>query len=166
MKYIGEDKIKQILDEANIVKKNQNNINMDSVDPKFQRALIKHRLFQHKLRELVLERYNNKCVICGIDNKKLLKVSHIKPVKDSPEDAGKIDNTLLLCSLHDSLFDSGLISIDENGKIMISKELKKTHSPRLKEEIEFLEKWQIVNGLSVDFKNEFFKYHREKIFKK
>jgi Predicted restriction endonuclease len=165
MKYIGDDKIKQILEEANIVKGNQN-INLDSVDPKFQKSLTKHRLFQHELRKLVLKKYNNKCLICGIDNENLLKVSHIKPVKDSPEYAGKIDNTLLLCSLHDSLFDSGLISIDKNGKILISDELRKTNSDRLIKEIEDLEKSQIERELGLDFESEFFEYHRKNIFKK
>ena len=165
MKYIGDDKIKQILEEANIVRGNQN-INLDGVDPKFQKSLTKHRLFQHELRKLVLKKYNNKCLICGIDNENLLKVSHIKPVKDSPEDAGKIDNTLLLCSLHDSLFDSGLISIDKNGKILISDELRKTNSNRLRKEIEDLEKSQIERELGLDFESGFFEYHRKNIFKK
>jgi len=123
-------------------------------------------LFQHELRKLVIKKYNNKCIICGIDNENLLKVSHIKPVKDSPEDAGKIDNTLLLCSLHDSLFDSGLISIDKNGKILISDELRKTNSDRLIKEIEDLEKSQIERELGLDFESEFFEYHRKNIFKK
>jgi len=169
MKYIGDDKIKQILEEANIVRGDQN-INLNSLDPKFQKSLTKHRLFQHELRKLVLKKYNNKCLICGIDNENLLKVSHIKPVKDSPDDAGKIDNTLLLCSLHDSLFDSGLISINEKGKIMISDELKKTNSDRLIKEIEYLKndpiKKEEKEELGLDFENEFFKYHRENIFKK
>jgi len=136
------------------------------VKPEFSETLVKTRCFQHQLRKKDIEFYDSKCVLCGIDNMDLLNVSHIKPVSQFKDDAGKVKNTLLLCSLHDSMFDKGLISIDKDGSIMISGKLKKSQSERLKEEVGFLSKKRLsAEELNQDFSSEFFEWHRKHIFK-
>ncbi|APC38894.1 HNH endonuclease [Clostridium estertheticum] len=78
---------------------------------------------QYKFRNGLLKRYG-KCLICGIDNKELLRASHSKPwnVSGSKEKID-VDNGLLLCANHDLLYDRCLISFNSNGKIIISKSL-------------------------------------------
>ena len=63
--------------------------------------------------------------MCGIGNSQLLIASHIKDsAKCNIHDKTNNNNGLLLCAMHDKLFDSGLISFDfTNGKILISKML-------------------------------------------
>ena len=65
-------------------------------------------------------------VYVKVSDPKFLIASHIKPwaCSESGEKLD-IDNGLLLCPNHDALFDSGYISFDENGVIMISEHLKR-----------------------------------------
>lgn len=86
---------------------------------------VKVRINQYKFRNGLLRRYG-KCLICGIDNKELLIASHSKPwnVSNSKEKID-LDNGLLLCANHDSLYDRCLISFNSDGKIIISKSLNK-----------------------------------------
>lgn len=86
-------------------------------------ALVKIRIGQSQLRTQKL-RQQTCCEICGVQTKELLIVSHIKPWAES-NDTEKLDieNTLLLCPVHDALFDKGFISFDARGRIKISKKL-------------------------------------------
>ena len=87
-------------------------------------VVAKARIGQGLFRDKLIQR-DGCCVMCGIRNKDLLRASHIKPWKDCKDSDEKLneDNGLLLCSIHDSLFDRGLICFDDAGKIMISERL-------------------------------------------
>jgi hypothetical protein len=80
-------------------------------------AIIKQRIGQNVLRNIILEEYKNKCAMCNIDLPELLRVSHIIPW--SEDTAIRLDpkNTLLLCGLHDLAFENGLITISNDYKI-------------------------------------------------
>ena len=84
-------------------------------------AVVKQRIGQGYFKELLLDKYNEKCCICGLRLPPLLVGSHIKRWAESL-DAEKLDvnNGLLLCALHDALFDKFLISFNDNGQIIIS----------------------------------------------
>lgn len=110
------------------------------------------------LRERVLSR-NKGCIICGISNKKLNIVSHLKPKKDCiKEEINDINNVLLLCRNHDGLFDKGLITFDDNGNIIISNKL----CNKDREKLGIDESVKIKMNES---KKKYMKYHRDKIFK-
>lgn len=86
--------------------------------------IAKARIGQGKFKKLLLEKYDRKCCICNLSNIGLLVASHIKEWKNSNTyEKGDINNGLLLCTLHDSLFDKHLISFDKKGKIIFSKNL-------------------------------------------
>lgn len=86
-------------------------------------TIIKSRIGQDKLRKELLE-HKCRCEICGLELQDALVASHIKSWKDS-NDNEKVDieNVLLLCAIHDKLFDKGYISFDNKGKIIISNQL-------------------------------------------
>ena len=162
---IGEAEINKIFQIAGIVNQ-QEDLEPQNIDPKFTRAFTNSRAFEEQLRKEVIKFYGNRCVLCGIDTSELLIVSHIKPVHEDKEDAGKVKNTLLLCSLHDSMFDKGFISVDKDGSVMISERLKKSHSTKLRDEIGFLTNKRLsAADLHQDFSSEFFEWHRKHIFK-
>jgi len=161
MKYINNSaEINQIFKFVGISKDEE--LNIEAIDPIFKETFVKSRTFQSQLREYALKYYNNKCAICGIDIKELLNVSHIIPVKDDIKDAGKVENTLLLCKLHDAMFDKGLITINKNA-VLVSKKCTKTNSSVMKDEIAFLNQVQIQIDLTKS--ENFLDYHRNKIFK-
>lgn len=165
-KYINKNLVDKILELSNLYKPGKDKvveIELSEVKPEFRKSITKTRLFQTQLRKEVLKLYNEKCVICGIDNKILLNVSHIKPVNEGLEDAGKPENTLLLCKLHDAMFDKGLISIDKEGKIVISKQLESTKSEKLKKEINEIKEKKI--NLDLSKSKEFLNWHYNHNFK-
>ena len=82
--------------------------------------IIKSRVNQSKFRQQLLDRYK-KCCLCSVSNPNLLIASHIKPwSKSEAHQKLDVENGFLLCPNHDKLFDSNLISFDDNGKIIIS----------------------------------------------
>ena len=83
------------------------------------------RLVQSFFRRSVLTSYGYKCSFCGLAVKTLLNASHIIPWKASVERRADPRNGLCLCSLHDRAFDRGLMSIDKNWNLLVSKKLKR-----------------------------------------
>lgn len=75
--------------------------------------------FQKIYRDRLIKEFGCKCAICNINVKEMLIASHIVAYKDCQNNEERIDynNGLLLCPLHDSLFDKGYISFAQDGKI-------------------------------------------------
>ncbi|MCD7712717.1 MAG: HNH endonuclease [Firmicutes bacterium] len=123
-------------------------------------AIIKARIGQGTYREELLKKYNSKCVMTGIDNKKLLIASHIKPwAICSNQERTDVENGLLLCANMDRLFDSGLITFDNSGHLYISSFLGRDNEKRL----------HINSDMSFDLKltsgmEKYLEYHRDVLF--
>ena len=80
-------------------------------------AIVKVRVNQSEFRTHLLQRYG-KCCLCGVSNHDLLIASHIKPwSKSNRIEKTAVDNGFLLCPNHDRLFDKGLITFSDDGKI-------------------------------------------------
>lgn len=85
--------------------------------------IVKVRFGQGKVRKKLLEQ-KKYCELCNIEQEQLLIASHIKPwAKCKDKEKGDMDNLLLLCVMHDALFDKGFISFDDEGKILVSESL-------------------------------------------
>lgn len=90
------------------------------------RAIVNSRPYQNNLKRNLMRLYNGKCAICRMEIPELLRASHIIPHSKCrgkyENSARRLDNSILLCTLHDSLFDSGLITIKaESGKFRVIK---------------------------------------------
>lgn len=126
---------------------------------KERETFVKARVNQSIFRERLLKKYKC-CCLCKINNPKFLIASHIKPwVKSENNEKLDINNGLLLCPNHDALFDSGYISFEDNGAIMISKHLKQEDAINMNLDVD------MKIGLSAKNKV-FLEYHRNNIFKK
>ena len=87
-------------------------------------AIIKSRVGQGLFRKELIKKYNGCCVITGINEKKLLIASHVKPwAVCSNEERLSPENGLLLSPTFDKLFDCGLITFADTGRIIISTQL-------------------------------------------
>ena len=94
-------------------------IMMNENDGKDVFRTIKTRVGQHKLRKILLQNYNYQCAMCDISHPKLLVTSHIKPWADSsPEERIDPRNAILLCKLHDALFENGFISLSDEYEVI------------------------------------------------
>lgn len=83
-------------------------------------AIIHSRIGQGMFRSNLIK-YWGKCAVTGCESIDLLKASHIKPWRSS-NNIERLDmfNGLLLVPNLDIAFDNGLISFDNQGKIIIS----------------------------------------------
>lgn len=111
-------------------------------------------VFKKKLLEDSAE-----CAICGMDEPSLLIASHIKPWKCS-SNFERLDkfNGLLLCPNHDKLFDQGLITFTDDGKVIISNLL----TPKTKNTLGLTEYLCIYLD---EAHKKYLSWHRENCFK-
>ena len=84
--------------------------------------LVVRRVGQDIFRRGLLEYWDGRCAITGLDVPDLLRASHIKPWADCATDAERLDvyNGLLLAPHLDAAFDSGFITVAEDGTVVIS----------------------------------------------
>lgn len=144
---------------------NKNEVNEDETQYGYNRETSKinlttSRIGQGEFRQKILRRWNYKCAITGSGIKEILIASHIVPWRDANNfERLDIDNGLLLSPTYDALFDKYLISFDDEGKIILSKFLKKIDYTKLG--ISGNEK---INTLTYGNKK-YLKIHREKLDK-
>jgi len=84
-------------------------------------AIIKARVGQGVFRDEVLQRWEGCCAVTGVTVGAVLVASHIKPWRDSTNDE-RVDpcNGLPLVGTLDRLFDAGLITFFDDGRIVVS----------------------------------------------
>lgn len=142
--------------EKEIKKVNQNLISLEGQE---RETIIKSRVNQGIFRDIMLNKYKH-CCLCGITNQNLLIASHIKPWSKSDKNEKLNEyNGLLLCSIHDKLFDLGYISFNDDGTILISNELN--NNDRILSNINESNKIEITEDFIP-----FIRYHRENIFRR
>lgn len=98
---------------------------VESLEDTVRDALIKARVGQGPFRESLVARWGG-CSITGCKQLELLVASHIKPWSkcESPRERLDEANGLLLVPNLDKLFDKGLITFDDDFKIVFSSDLK------------------------------------------
>ena len=118
---------------------------------------------QDRVRINAMQLYRAKCAICSIDHPKLLTASHIVPWSANESIRADPSNVLLLCALHDRLFDSGLISVADDYTVIVSGTLDYYEKAKDAAMTYAGKKLYIPNGYPP--KLEYLKYHRKHIFK-
>jgi hypothetical protein len=95
-----------------------------TTDPTTVQALINARIGQGKFGSDVRKYWSHRCCVTGSSTEAALEASHIKRWADS-NDAQRLDpnNGLLLTANLHKLFDAGLISFDDSGKMLVSSKL-------------------------------------------
>lgn len=88
--------------------------------------LVRRRIGQDVFRRALLDYWDGRCPLTGIDDAELLRASHIKPWASCESDAERLDvhNGLLLSAHWDAAFDAGLVSFDAEGRALVSPRLK------------------------------------------
>lgn len=123
-------------------------------------AIVQARIGQGIYREKLLRKYNNRCIITGINLSEILIASHIKPwAASSNKERISLENGLLLSATYDRLFDQGLMSFENDGKILLSSMVTKDNA----------EKLRLSPSMKYDIKydpgmKDYLDYHRNIIF--
>ena len=87
--------------------------------------LVVQRVGQDIFRRGLLEYWDGRCAITGLDVPELLRASHIKPWAACDTDAERLDifNGLLLAPHLDAAFDAGFVTIAQDGTVLVSNAL-------------------------------------------
>ncbi|MGL5520152.1 MAG: HNH endonuclease [Metamycoplasmataceae bacterium] len=146
------------------IKKLSKNLYCNNIESKNEKNKIQ--IARNKLSKKI-KNNKSKCQIkgCEISDFSVLRVSHIWAVNEIlSETAINIEekikyiedenNALLLCAIHDALFDRHLISFDEEGRLLISKKIKNPSPYNLQPKVKYID---IIN----EIKN-YLEKHREK----
>lgn len=121
--------------------------------------LIKSRIGQGIFRDRIIEKYQH-CIITGIDDSRLLLASHIKPWRSASNyERLSSENGLLLSPLYDRLFDIGVITFDDNMKVLISNKLSSENVSKINIDINKIYVSNPSNEMIVNMR-----YHRQNIF--
>ena len=119
------------------------------------------RVGQDIFRNGLIEYWDCRCAITGLGVSELLRASHIKPWADCETDAQRLDvfNGILLAPHLDAAFDSGFITIAEDGMMVLSDAL-----PPGAREVLRLDGPLKVRGLRREHEH-YLLWHRSKIFR-
>lgn len=82
------------------------------------------RLGQSYFRKMVLQNYQNKCCVTGLNVPQILRASHIVPWAEDKANRMNPENGLCLSATYDAAFDKYLISFDDDYRMIVSKEIK------------------------------------------
>jgi len=100
---------------------------------------VKTRRLQTFFRNAVLASYEFRCAVSGVAVPELLTASHIIPWSDDESRRADPTNGLCLNALYDRAFDRGLITFDEDFRMVVSTALKKDRPPEF-QQINFLDR--------------------------
>ena len=131
-------------------------------------ANVKVRLGQEYFRDAVLNNFGGRCGVTELAVRELLIASHILPWGTHVAERLNVRNGLCLSRLHDAAFDRGLITFDDNLRLVLS--------PRLKAELpqrSVAENFGAYSGEALHFPDDaappelaFLSKHRATIFSK
>jgi putative restriction endonuclease len=88
----------------------------------------KTRIGQAAFRKMILRNYQNTCCITGLDISILNRASHIIGWAENKATRMLPSNGLCLSATYDAAFDKKLISLDEDFRLIISKEIQDHYS--------------------------------------
>jgi len=151
-----------LLQQYHQINKEQQNIILKLKEGKETLRFVKTRVNQSFFRDAVLSSYSASCCLTGINIPELLVASHIIPWSKDKKNRLNPQNGLCLNSLHDKAFDRGLISFDENYRLILSTEIKRKRNKYFSD----LEGNQMTLPKKFLPKLEFLEYHHKVIFKK
>jgi putative restriction endonuclease len=88
--------------------------------------LVVQRVGQEVFRSGLIEYWEGRCAVTGLAVVPLLRASHIKPWAVCANDSERLDvfNGLLLAPNLDATFDCGLMTVADDGAVVLSEELK------------------------------------------
>lgn len=125
---------------------------------------VHKRIGQNVFRNILLEIYNGKCCVCGLNIKELLRASHIIPWSDNKQNRLNPENGLCLSATYDVAFDKNLISFDKDYRMVVSKYIRDFYTNETaKEYFEKYEGKQLVMPNKFYPNKKFLSCHLEKL---
>ena len=134
---------------------------------KDKQTVVKQRVNQSVFRSMILNYYDNRCAITGINIPELLIASHIIPWAKNQKERLNPENGICLSALYDKAFDHGYISFDNQYRVLLSEKLK-----NYKHEVYYSKHFSPIEGQTIYLPEYhqpnklFLEWHRDCIFNK
>lgn len=87
-------------------------------------TIAERRVMQNFFRRAVMASYGERCCMSGLSDPRLLVASHIVPWKLDKANRLNPRNGLCLSALHDKAFDRGLITLTDDLRVIVSRQLQ------------------------------------------
>jgi hypothetical protein len=128
-------------------------------NPLERQALAASRLGQGVFRKAVSKVWKGRCVVTGANARALVKAIHIKPWQDSNNEE-RLDpyNGLMLSALYTEAFNTGLISFDLTGSLLLSESVEPFQWEQLG-----IKQTSWIAGLKEEHAP-YLEYHRDHVF--
>ena len=126
---------------------------------------VRVRLVQRFFRDAVLSGYDYSCTVCQLRLPAMLNASHVIPWSVDESRRADPHNGLSLCAFHDRAFDRGFVTVDDEHRIVVSREARVTKPPKL-HRVGLIE----IEGKKIALPERFrpdpvaLEYHRESVF--
>lgn len=88
----------------------------------------KRRVGQDIFRAILLDIYESRCCLTGIDVPDVLRASHIIPWSESKNTRLNPENGLCLSATYDAAFDKHLVTFDEDYRLVLSPVIKERYT--------------------------------------
>lgn len=132
-----------------------------------RQTYVKQRVNQQAFRSMILNIYDKRCAITGINILDLLVASHIVPWAENKDERLNPENGLCLSSLYDKAFDRGFISIDGHYQVILSDKIKRYHDePFYGKHFASIEGTKILLPEYHKPNQMFLEWHRDMVFNK
>jgi putative restriction endonuclease len=134
---------------------------------KEKEAIIKQRVNQSVFRTMILQNYENKCAVTGINIPDLLVASHIIPwAESSAQEKLSPDNGICLSALYDKAFDRGLMTIspDDYSICLSSALLEYETKEYFDQHFGSIAGKRIIMPIEHTPNRDYLAYHRDNIF--
>lgn len=129
-------------------------------------ATVRARRGQDFFRQTVLASYGYRCCVTGNPVPELLVASHIMPWSEFAKERLNPRNGVCLAATHDAAFDRGLVTFDEDHRLVLSRHLKDFES-----EASIKVSFSDFEGKTMRLPDKFapdesfLDYHRQKVFR-
>lgn len=129
-----------------------------------RQVLTEQRVKQNFFRRAVLSGYNGRCCMSGVSESRLLIASHIVPWSKDKKNRLNPSNGLCLSVLHDKAFDKGLMSLTDDFRVLIARELHESNDTFLQSTLNVLAGHQIELPMRFQPSTSFLAQHRTEVF--
>ena len=129
-----------------------------------RQILTTQRIKQHFFRRAVLSSYRGRCCMSGLSDSRSLIASHTVPWSRDRANRLNPSNRLCLSAIHDRASDKGLISLTDDGRVVLSDEIRRRDEVFIKTTFLPLENQPIEIPERFSPDHNFLHHHRTAIF--
>ena len=133
--------------------------------PSERTATVKQRLHQSFFRDAVLSSYNTRCCVTGLPILECLVAGHIIPWSVDESRRSDPTNGLCLSATFDRLFDTGLLTIEDDLTVCVSQRILTITDRAVVEQVAARHGQKIIPPARFYPDPECLRWHREHVFK-